>query len=265
MASQQRKSRYAKIHSAMNELGWEEQDYRNALWGMFSVTSKTKLSLKQLDQFIQMLRKQMVERGLLEPTEVKWGWGENKYESLRGRGGDYAAPQQLRLVEASWREVARNEGDEALQEFISGLVDVDHIIWLTKEDVTTVLVALKDMYEQQGMTPPFEVDDNEDESADQTADEGPLNDNQDAFESPGDGAPRRVDLTEMTQKERVLWYLRHHDELTPAEADRELGIGRLAARVYDLRQEGYPIETDERTMQTQFGTSTVAHYSLPEE
>jgi len=264
MASQERKSRYGKIHSAMNELGWEEQDYRNALWGMFGVTSKTKLSLKQLDQFIQMLRKRMVERGLLEPTEVKWGWGENKYESLRGRSGDYAAPQQLRLVEASWREIARNEGDEALQEFISDLVDVDHIIWLTKEDVTTVLVALKDMYKQQGMTPPFEVD-NEDETADQTADEDSSNGNQDALEPPGDGAPTRVDLTEMTQKERVLWYLRTHGELTPKTAENELGIGRLAARIYDLRQEGYPIETDKREVENQFGSSTVAFYSLQED
>lgn len=262
MTSKQRRERYGKIHSCLDVLGWEEQDYRNALWGAFSVTSKTDLSLKQLDEFIQILRKEMVRQGKLEPIEVRWGWGKEKYESLRGRSGDYAAPQQLRLVEASWREVARNEGDEALQEFISGLVDIDHIIWLEKEDVSTVLVALKDMYEQQGMTPPFEVDDNEDESPDQTADEDPSNGSQDAFEAPGDGAPTRVDLTEMTQKERVLWYLRTHGELTPKTAENELGIGRLAARIYDLRQEGYSIETDRREVENQFGTSTVAFYSL---
>lgn len=245
----------------MNELGWEEQDYRNALWGMFSVTSKTELSLKQLDQFIQMLRKRMVQRGLLEPTEVKWGWGENKYESLRGRGGDYAAPQQLRLVEASWREVARNDGDEALQEFISGLVDVDHIIWLTKEDVTTVLVALKDMYQQQGMTPPFEVGD----SGDKTAGEDSSNGDHEPFEARGDAAPRRVDLTEMTQKERVLWYLRNHGELTEKKADEDLGVGRLSARIYDLRKEGYSINTEKREVENQFGTSRIAFYSLADD
>ena len=112
------------------------------------------------------------------------------------------------------------------------------------------------------MTPPFEVDDNEDESADQTADENPSNGNQDAFKPPGDGAPKRVDLTEMTQKERVLWYMRNHGELTEKKADEDLGIGRLAARIYDLRQEGYPIETDEWEVETRFGTSTVAFYSL---
>jgi hypothetical protein len=265
MTSKQRRERYGKIHSCLDVLGWEEQDYRNALWGAFSVTSKTDLSLKQLDEFIQILRKEMVRQGKLEPTEVKWGWGKEKYESLRGRSGDYAAPQQLRLVEASWREVARSGSDEDLQEFISNLVDIDHIIWLEKEDVSTVLVALKDMYEQQGMTPPFEVDDNEDEEADQTADEGSSNGDHEPLEAGGDAAPGRVALTEMTQKERVLWYLRTHGELTPAEAERELGIGRLAARIYDLRQEGHRIETEEKEVKTQFGTPTVAHYSLAEE
>ena len=264
MASTRRKKRYAKIHSCLDALGWDEQAYRAALLGTFGVTSKTALDLKQLDQFIQILRKEMVKQGVLEPTEVKWGWGKEKYESLRGRSGDYAAPQQLRLVEASWREVARNDADEALQEFISGLVDVDHIIWLKKEDVKPVLIALKEMYKQQGMTPPFEVEE-EDEEVDQTGSENRSNGAQVAFDPPSDGAPDRVDLTEMTQNERVLWYLRTHGELTPDEADQELGIGRLAARIYDLRQDGVSIETDKREVQTRFGTSTVAHYSLPEE
>jgi hypothetical protein len=265
MTSKQRRERYGKIHSCLDVLGWEEQDYRNALWGAFSVTSKTDLSLKQLDEFIQILRKEMVRQGKLEPTEVKWGWGKEKYESLRGRSGDYAAPGQLRLVEASWREVARNEGDEALQEFISNLVGVDHIIWLKKEDVSTVLVALKDMYEQQGMTPQFEVDDEGDESPDQTASEDSSNGDHEPLEAGGDAAPGRVDLTEMTQKERALWYMRTHGELTEKKADKDLGIGRLSARIYDLRQEGYSINTEKREVENQFGTSRIAFYSLTDD
>jgi hypothetical protein len=266
MASEARKSRYAKIHASMNELGWGEDAYRNALFGMFQVTSKKKLSLKQLDQFIQMLRKQMVKKGVLEPTEVKWGWGKEKYEALRGRSGPYANPEQLRLVEASWREVARNTSDEALQEFISNHVGVDHIIWLEKEHVKDVLIAIKKMAEQQGMEPPVDVEE-PDENADQSADDDSSSGDRAPAEHRGDGAPtetERADLSDMTQKERVLWYLRRHDEITPAEADDELGIGRLAARVYDLRKEGYPIETEEKEVDTRFGTSTIAHYSLDE-
>jgi len=261
MASTARKKRYAKIHSCLDALGWDEQAYRAALLGTFGVTSKTDLSVKQLDQFIQILRKEMVKQGVLEPTEVKWGWGKEKYESLRGRSGDYAAPQQLRLAEASWREVARNTSDEALQSFISAHVGVDHIIWLEKEDVRDVLIAIKKMAEQQGMEPPVDVEDTGDSTADQSTDDA----HSKTPRTRGDGAPGtdgRVDLSEMTQKERVLWWLKNEGELTPAEAESQLGVGRLAARIYDLRQEGLSIETNEREVSTRFGASTVAHYSL---
>ena len=257
MASKARTSRYGKIHSSLDALGWDEEAYRSALFGMFGVDSKTDLSLKQLDAFIQMLRKQMVQRGLLEPTEVKWGWGKEKYEALRGRKGPYANPDQLRLVEVSWREVARNPSDQALHEFISNHVGVDHIIWLEKDDVKDVLIAIKKMAQQQGMEPPVDV-----ELPDESAENEPPSSGDRA---PVEGRAERTDLSDMTQKERVLWWLRNEGTLTPTEAERELGIGRLAARVYDLRQEGYRIDTDEREVDTRFGTSTVAHYSLNED
>jgi hypothetical protein len=265
MASKARKARYAKIHSSMSELGWDEDAYRSALFGMFGVESKTDLSLKELDQFIQMLRKRMVERGLLEPTEVKWGWGTEKYEALRGRRGPYATPDQLRLVEASWREVARNPSDEALQDFISGHAGVDHIIWLEKEDVRDVLIAIKYMAQQKGMEPPVDVDEDDgkgdkDDSEDDS--ERPSSGDRPPRESRSGSAAERVSLKDMTQKERVLWWLKNEGELTPAEAEKQLGIGRLAARIYDLRQEGHSIETHEREVDTRFGTSTVAHYRL---
>jgi hypothetical protein len=265
MASKARKARYAKIHSSMNELGWDEDAYRSALFGMFGVESKTDLSLKELDQFIQMLRKRMVERGRLEPTEVKWGWGKEKYEALRGRQGPYANPDQLRLVEASWREVARNPTDEALQEFISNHAGVDHIIWLEKEDVRDVLIAIKHMAQQKGMEPPVDVDEDRDAEADKEAEKGESEGPSSGDRPPREGRSERTDLSDMTQKERVLWWLKNEGELTPAEAERQLGIGRLAARIYDLRQDGHSIETDERPVSTRFGDSTVAHYSLDTE
>lgn len=45
-----------------------------------------------------------------------------------------------------------------------------------------------------------------------------------------------------TQNERVLRYLETGLELSPALAWRDLGIARLAARVFDLRRAGHPIE-----------------------
>lgn len=49
----------------------------------------------------------------------------------------------------------------------------------------------------------------------------------------------------MSQKQQVLDYLRSHDEVTPQDALRDLGIFRLAARVHELRREGYAISMRE--------------------
>lgn len=48
-----------------------------------------------------------------------------------------------------------------------------------------------------------------------------------------------------TQCEALLDYLRRNPSgITPLEALRELGIGRLAARVYELRKDGFNIQDE---------------------
>jgi len=260
MASSERLQRYGAIHTRLDELGWDETAYYSALEGMFGVGSKTDLSIEQLDAFIQMLDEQLVETGKLPADEVEWGWGKNKYESLRGRPGHYANPDQLRLVEATWREVARNPSQKALTEFLSNHVGIDHIIWLEQDDVRKVLIALKEMAKQQGLEVPFDIDE---EDADDAAEDVSTGDREPVEPRSRDGAAERVDLSELSQTDRLLWWLRNEGPITPLEAEKKLGIGRLAARVYDLRQEGYEIETNEKEVETQFGgTSTVAHYRL---
>ena len=64
--------------------------------------------------------------------------------------------------------------------------------------------------------------------------------------------PRWPDLT---QKERVVRHLRQHDELERIEAGNVYHIGRLAARVKDLKEDGYRFETRK-------DETGKAHYSL---
>lgn len=45
----------------------------------------------------------------------------------------------------------------------------------------------------------------------------------------------------MTQKEMVLDYMRQHDGITAWEAFARLGVGRLSARIHELREEGYKV------------------------
>ena len=67
------------------------------------------------------------------------------------------------------------------------------------------------------------------------------------------------------QKYRVLSYLIEHKTLEPLVAWRELGIYRLAARVNELRADGWPIHSDFLDVTTQFGdTVQVGMYWLDE-
>lgn len=65
----------------------------------------------------------------------------------------------------------------------------------------------------------------------------------------------------MSQNAKVLRYLETGLELSPALALRDLGIMRLAARVFELRRAGHPIE---RRMVTR-ADATFAVYSLKKE
>ena len=46
----------------------------------------------------------------------------------------------------------------------------------------------------------------------------------------------------MTQANRVLEYLEQGQSITPIDAWKELGITRLAARVHELKRDGYVID-----------------------
>lgn len=60
----------------------------------------------------------------------------------------------------------------------------------------------------------------------------------------------------MTQTERVIKHLKEYGSITPLEAIREYGITRLGARIWDLRDLGYDIETQTETSKNRFGDKT---------
>lgn len=65
------------------------------------------------------------------------------------------------------------------------------------------------------------------------------------------------------QNERLLAYLQTHREIDPLTAWAELGIYRLGARVFDLRESGHKIETERVEVDNRFGEPCrVARYRL---
>ena len=57
----------------------------------------------------------------------------------------------------------------------------------------------------------------------------------------------------MTQRERILRHLREVGSITNAEAMNEYGIGHLASRISEMRQEGLPIVSTTETSKNRYG------------
>lgn len=69
----------------------------------------------------------------------------------------------------------------------------------------------------------------------------------------------------MTQTQAVLDWLMSGDSISSFEAFKELGVTRLSAIVFRLRQKGYNItSTDEKTTNRFGGTVTFSRYKLEE-
>ena len=66
----------------------------------------------------------------------------------------------------------------------------------------------------------------------------------------------------MTQSSQILKYLENGHSLTPRKAMVEFGVMRLAARIKDLRDDGYAIKSERVTVPTRNGTAKVASYSF---
>ena len=70
----------------------------------------------------------------------------------------------------------------------------------------------------------------------------------------------------MTQEEKILAYMERHGSITPLEAMNELGIMRLGARIYDLKDSGVKIVKETVTGKNRDGERVrYARYRLEKE
>lgn len=70
----------------------------------------------------------------------------------------------------------------------------------------------------------------------------------------------------MTQCELVMKYIEDYGSISPLEAFNDLGITRLSARVYELRQSGVDIIGETEKAKTRYGaTAYYTRYRLRNE
>ena len=66
--------------------------------------------------------------------------------------------------------------------------------------------------------------------------------------------------------ENIYKYMETHGGITQAEAFLELGVGRLGARIYDMRERGIPIKVQMVQVKKKDGSEAfVARYSIERE
>lgn len=68
----------------------------------------------------------------------------------------------------------------------------------------------------------------------------------------------------MKQTEKVRAYLETHYGITAKQAMEELGIYRLGARIWDLKQQGLQIKSAMIPVKTRDGETKVKMYWLPD-
>lgn len=67
----------------------------------------------------------------------------------------------------------------------------------------------------------------------------------------------------VSQKQMVLDYIREFGSITPIDAFRDLGVTRLAAKVFELKKDGHDIDKVIETGENRFGNRTrYARYSF---
>lgn len=72
--------------------------------------------------------------------------------------------------------------------------------------------------------------------------------------------------TPKTQAEEVLYHLKYIGALSSIQAIKEYGITRLAARVYELKDQGWDVRSEDREFTTRHGKkSSYSEYYLVRE
>lgn len=66
-----------------------------------------------------------------------------------------------------------------------------------------------------------------------------------------------------SQKQMVLDYIREFGSITPMDAFKDLGVTRLAAKIFELKKDGHDIQTERERGKNRFGHATrYARYSF---
>jgi len=135
-------SQKAKIHIAKSQLKLSDQQYRDTLSGFINHSGQPchsclELNFDQAETLLRLFR--------------KLGWQETrkgsklKYEEYVNRDPNFATPKQMRRIDAAWNTSpnVREKTEAAMNKFIRRIVGVDHISFVSANDVHKIVTAIQ--------------------------------------------------------------------------------------------------------------------------
>lgn len=69
----------------------------------------------------------------------------------------------------------------------------------------------------------------------------------------------------LTQVQRIAEYLKDHGSITTYEAFRHLGITRLSARIWDMKDRGWEFKRETVNKRNKYGAISFTKYSVLKE
>jgi len=147
MQLQNRKQKMAIIHVAKNQLGLDEDDYREILYSATKGKCTSAAQIETEGQFkavMQLFEKLGFKNDLDQPEDDHYDHATNP--GRRGRA--MASPEQLNKICVMWQFVTRDQvhWEDALHAFLKKRFKVDHRRFLKRKKAQYVIEAIKDMY-----------------------------------------------------------------------------------------------------------------------
>lgn len=138
------------LHVAKRECSLDDQSYRSLLYGAAGVRSSSEI--KTWEQYNSVL-KAFARLGFKVKSGKSAKTGLKKTEPQKGRAATRVSARQEYYIRGLWDLASRQKDEASLRAMIKRIAGVEYFEWVSKENVTKVILALKDIAEKEGYNP----------------------------------------------------------------------------------------------------------------
>lgn len=138
------------LHVAKKELSLDDVAYRAVLYGAAGVDSAR--DIKTWQQYNDVL-KAFANLGFKVKAGKSAQTGLKKTAPQTGRSGDWISARQEYYIRGLWDLASRAKDEASLQAMLQRIAGVKYIQWISKDNATKVILALRDIAKKAGYNP----------------------------------------------------------------------------------------------------------------